>query len=193
MPATARGRRLALVVVAVSVAIFLALLPFAKVQLAPVVAFIPMYQSAMIVNDVVTAALLFGQFSILRSRAMLALASAYLFTAFLAAYHAMSFPGLFAPTGLLGAGPQSTAWLYMFWHAGFPLLVIAYALLKPVDAARGRVPGRTTPIVLATVSVVFVIATAFALLATRGHAALPPIMAANHSTPLMIGVVSSGV
>ena len=191
MPATARGRRLALVVVAVSVAIFLALLPFAKVQLAPIVAFIPMYQSAMIVNDVVTAALLFGQFSILRSRAMLALASAYLFTAFLAAYHAMSFPGLFAPTGLLGAGPQSTAWLYMFWHAGFPLLVIAYALLKPVDAARGRVPGRTTAIVLSTVSVVFVIATVFALLATRGHASLPPIMAANHYTPLMIGVVSS--
>jgi len=28
--------------------------------------------------------------------------------------HALTFPGLFAPAGLLGAGPQSTAWLYMF-------------------------------------------------------------------------------
>ena len=191
MPATERGRRLALIVVGVSIAIFLALLPFAKVQLAPVVAFIPMYQSAMIVNDIVTAALLFGQFSILRSRAMLVLASAYLFTAFLTAYHAMSFPGLFAPTGLLGAGPQSTAWLYMFWHAGFPLLVIAYTLLKPVDAARGPVRSRTAPTVVATVGIVFVVASAFALLATSGHAALPPIMAASKYTPLMIGVVSS--
>ena len=47
--------------------------------------------------------------------------------------HALTFPGLFAPTGLLGAGPQTTAWLYMVWHGGFPLLVISYALLKGVE------------------------------------------------------------
>ena len=43
-------------------------------------------------------------------------------------------PGLFSPTGLLGAGPQSTAWLYMFWHGGFPLLVIGYALGRTTRA-----------------------------------------------------------
>ena len=48
--------------------------------------------------------------------------------------HALTFPGLFAPTGLLGAGPQTTVWLYMIWHGGFPLLVIGYALLKDNDA-----------------------------------------------------------
>ena len=37
---------------------------------------------------------------------------------------------VFAETGLLGAGPQTTAWLYMYWHAGFPLAVLAYGLLK---------------------------------------------------------------
>src|SRR5947208_14394317 len=59
-PASKRGRRLALGVVVASFAIFLALVPFAKVQLAPVIAFIPVYQSAMVVNDLITAALLFG-------------------------------------------------------------------------------------------------------------------------------------
>ena len=191
MAATERGRRLALAVVAVSFALFFALAPFAKVQLAPVIAFIPMYQSAMVVNDVITATLLFGQFSILRTRAMLALAAAYLFTAFLTAYHALSFPGLFAPTGLLGSGPQSTAWLYMFWHAGFPLLVIAYAALKRVDARRGPVGLRTPTVVLGTIATIFVAASALAFLATAGHDALPSIMAGNRYTPLMVFVVSS--
>ena len=55
------------------------------------------------------------------------------------------FPGVFAPAGLLDAGPQTTAWLYMFWHGGFPLFVIAYALhgLRRAVVAPGqrRDPG----------------------------------------------------
>ena len=38
-----------------------------------------------------------------------------------------------APGGLLGAGSQTTVWLYMIWHGGFPLFVLAYAWLKDVD------------------------------------------------------------
>src|SRR6266576_240416 len=91
---------------------------------------IPVYESALAVNDLITAVLLIAQFSISRSRALLGIACGYLFTAAMVVAHALTFPGLFSPTGLLGAGPQSTAWLYMFWHAGFPLLVIAYGLLK---------------------------------------------------------------
>src|SRR6266446_6199404 len=130
LPAGHGERRLALAVVLVSAAVFVIAVPLAKVRLSPVWAFIPVYQSALVINDLITAVLLFGQFSILRSRALLVLASGYLLTAFMAVSHALTFPGLFSPTGMLGAGPQSTAWLYMFWHGGFPLLVIAYALLK---------------------------------------------------------------
>src|SRR5205814_10109799 len=64
----ARGeRRLALTVVLVSTAIFLAVVPFARFPFAPVLAFIPMYQSALAINDLMTAVLLFGQFTFLRS------------------------------------------------------------------------------------------------------------------------------
>ena len=45
-----------------SVALFLAAVPFAKVPLGQVWAFIPIYQSALVVNDLITAILLFGQF-----------------------------------------------------------------------------------------------------------------------------------
>jgi len=120
-----RERRIALAVVAMSILIFAAIAPYAKVRLAPVWAFIPTYQSALVVNDLITAVLLFGQFGLLRSRGLLVLAGAYLFTALIAIAHALTFPGLFSPDGLLGAGPQSTAWLYMFWHGGFAVFVMA--------------------------------------------------------------------
>ncbi len=126
LPAERGQTQLAWAVVLVSALVFLALAPFATVQLGPTWVFIPIYQSALIVNDLITAVLLFGQHAILRSRAVLVLAGGYLFTACMAALHALTFPGLFAPGGLLGAGPQSTAWMYIFWHTGFPLVVIAY-------------------------------------------------------------------
>src|SRR5688572_16420067 len=183
-------RRLALAGVLVSLVVFLALAPFAKVPLLRIDAFIPIYQSAFVVCDLITAILLFGQFSILRSRALAVLATGYLLTAFMAVAHMLSFPGLFAPTGLLGAGPQTTAWLYMFWHGGFPLLVVAYALLKgqtEAMVARGRdaaVIGLSIFGVLATVC-------GLTLLATAGQDMLPPIMAGNRYTPAMIFVVGS--
>ena len=43
--------------------------------------------------------------------------------------------------GLLGAGLQTTAWLYILWHAGFPLFVIVYELLKDADPSKQQ-PGR---------------------------------------------------
>ena len=100
-------------------------MPFAQVQLPEIRAFIPTYESALVVCDLITAVLLFGQFKFLRSRALFVLGCGYLFTAFIAVVHALTFPEVFSPTGLLGAGAQNTAWLYMFWHGGFPIFVIA--------------------------------------------------------------------
>ena len=106
-------------------------------------AFIPVYQSAIVVNDMVTAGLLLGQYAILRQRPLLVLAGGYLFTGFMAGTHMLTFPGLFAPTGLLGGGDQTTAWLYLFWHGGFPLAVATYALLRAKSRAPGPIPARS--------------------------------------------------
>jgi signal transduction histidine kinase len=191
LPAQPRDRRLAAGVVVVSTAIFAAAAPFAKVPLAQIAAFIPIYESALVVTDLITAALLFGQYKLLRSRGMPLLASAYLFTALLAVAHLLSFPGAFSPTGLLGAGPQSTAWLYMFWHAGFPLLVCAYALVeKPADEEREHSP-RAAATIAASIALALAAACGVTAIATAGHAVLPPIMQGNRYTPAMIVVVSS--
>lgn len=125
-------KKLARIVVAASLLAFAVGVPFVRTPLAPVPAFIPTYEAALWINDAITA-VLFSHFARLRSRALLSLAAGYLFDSFMVVSHALSFPGVFSPTGLMGAGPQTTAWLYFFWHAGFPLFVMVYALL-----ARGR-------------------------------------------------------
>jgi two-component system, sensor histidine kinase and response regulator len=183
-------RRRALTVVLVSAGIFLLAAPFAKVPLTPVFAFIPIYEAALVLNDLITAVLLFGQFRIRRSRAVLGLASGYLFTALITVSHALTFPGLFSPTGLLGAGPQSTAWLYMFWHGGFPLFVIGYARRK--DARETAPPrGGVRPAILSRIAWVLGAVGGLTFLATAGQDALPAIMQGHRYTATMITVVSS--
>ncbi|MDB5449416.1 MAG: hypothetical protein JWQ52_544 [Phenylobacterium sp.] len=130
-------KRLALAVVLVLLLTFFTIVgPLATVQPPRVGSFIAMYATAMFVTDSITAVLLFAQFSILRSRALLAISSGYLFAALMVVPWLLTFPGVMAPAGLLHAGLQSTVWLYMIWHAGFPILVMAYALLKDVDPSQ---------------------------------------------------------
>jgi signal transduction histidine kinase len=194
LPARNADRRLALGVALASAGVFLATAPFATLPLAPVPAFIPVYESWLVICDLITAALLFSQFAIVRERSLYVLACGYLFTAFAAAAHALTFPGLFSPTGLLGAGTQSTAWLYMFWHAGFPLLVVAYAQLKDPKREPGETAGsrqRTGIIALGGIAGVALAVCGLTLLATAGADTLPAIMQGNRYTPAMIAVVSS--
>jgi signal transduction histidine kinase len=191
LPAGRANRRLAAGVVVVSTAIFVLAAPFAQTQLPQVWAFIPIYEAILVINDLITAVLLFGQFTILRSRALLVLAGGYLFTGFLTVSHALTFPGLFSPTGLLGAGAQSTAWLYMVWHGGFPLFVIAYALLKKRGGEEPVIAARPAFAILATIGVVIAAVSGVTLLATAGQDTLPPIMTGNRYTPTMAVVVTS--
>src|SRR5580700_905515 len=117
-------RRLALaVVLALLVAFFITAGPLSTIHLGRIDAFVPAYATAVFVNDSITAVLLFAQFSILRSRALLVIASGYLFTALVVIPWLLTFPGVFTPGGLLGAGLQSTNWLYILWHGGFPTFV----------------------------------------------------------------------
>ena len=107
MPAEPGERRLALVVVLGSIALSVALVPFAKQPLPRIEPFIPVYGSAPGVGvlDLVTAILLLGQYRFLGTPGLAVLACGYLFAAFLTIAHGLSFPGLFFAGGLLGAVP----------------------------------------------------------------------------------------
>jgi diguanylate cyclase (GGDEF)-like protein len=190
-PSSLQARVLPFTVALFSLLVFMVAVPFAKTRLPAMPAFIPIYESALVVNDLITSVLLFGQCVIVRSRALAALACGYLYTAAMALLHMLSFPGLFAPTGLLNAGPQSTAWIYMFWHAGFPLFVLAYALFK--GGTRDRMTGRAVgaPRLMAVVAAVLCSALAMTTLATVGAPWLPSIMRGNGYTWQMLWVAGT--
>src|SRR3954471_226840 len=143
LPASRGQIRLARGIAGALLAVFVVVAPFATVQLPRVDGFVAASQSVYAVNDLITSALILAQFTIVRRWALFALATGFLYTALIAFAHALVFPGAFAPTGLFGAGVQTTAWLYNFWKAGLPLAVIAYSLLKDNDSASvsQRSPG----------------------------------------------------
>jgi PAS domain S-box-containing protein len=175
LPASNGERAAALAVVGISAVLFGCIAPFAATPLAPVPAFVASYQSALAINDLITAILLFSQFTLLRSRALLLLASGYLFTAAATILHALTFPGLFAPTGLLHGGPQTTAWLYQIWHGGFPLLVLGYALLKDKDGG-AKIRGAPSTAILCSVVAVGVVLSVAGWVVTARHEILPTLL-----------------
>jgi signal transduction histidine kinase len=170
----------------VASAVFLGLTPLAKTKLGEAWAFIPIYQSALLVTDLITSVMLFAQFAILGSMALLVLAAGYLFAALMAIPHTLSFPRLFAPDGLIGAGPQTTAWLYIIWRSAFPIALIGYALLH--DSAQVRKAGLAVLLTCATVILLVIGAT---LLATWGHSLLPAVMIGDNYTPLLPIAISA--
>src|SRR5262245_60606900 len=111
-----RGQQqLAVAVAAVLLFAFCVTVPFTRIHLPPLDAFIPTLLGIFFVNDLITAVLLFSQFSIGRSHALLILASGYLFAALTVIPFSLTFPGAFSPTGLLGAGLQSAERSYACW------------------------------------------------------------------------------
>ena len=148
-------------------------------------AFPPTYATALFVTDLITAVLLFAQFSIVRSRALAVLASGYLFAALIMIPWMLTFPGVVTRGGLLGAGPYTAQWLYNLRQLGFPMFVIAYALLKDADPTKGLWQGSVPAGILSSVAVTAALICAATVLVTAGHALLPHTMLdPAHFSPL---------
>jgi hypothetical protein len=111
LPPTRRQIRLAYSVIAALLVLACAAVPYAHLPLQPVTALVPVYATTILVCNLITATLLFGQFWVLRWKCLLVLASGFLFTAVLIVPFALTFPGVFGPfapaaqsTRLLGWG-----------------------------------------------------------------------------------------
>ena len=132
LPPSRAQKRLALAVVLVLLAAFCATVPFATVPVGYIREFIPAYAAAMFVISSITSALLFVQFSVVHSRALLAVSGGYLFSALITIPWALTFPDLFEAADMAG-----TTWgvLTRVWRLVFPLSVIGYTLLKDDEAS----------------------------------------------------------
>ncbi|HKE43432.1 MAG TPA: MASE4 domain-containing protein [Steroidobacteraceae bacterium] len=183
--------RVCAAVAIVLLAASLATIPFATLQLPQMQGFIPVVDTVLVLGDLITASLLFAQFSVLRSRALLVLASGYLFTGLVMIPHALTFPGAFSETGLLGAGVNTTIWLYYFWHSGLPVAVIGYALSKE-GAYDTATRASTRRAVVVSVAGVPALVIGLTVLTTAGHSLLPSMMSdALTWSPQRLRIVAS--
>jgi signal transduction histidine kinase len=85
---------------------------------------------------------------------------------------ALTFPGAFAPDGLLDAGINSTASIAWIRRVAFPLAIILYVLLMRTDAATQGM-DRPAPRIVLAIGAAIVLAAAITLLTTIGHDLLP--------------------
>ena len=173
MPATQRQRAIAVRIVIVLIVAAAVIAPFASIPVSRVDAFIPVLQTVVCVVDLVTATLLFAQFSIQPQLALLALASGYIFSGSFAFLQTLAFPGAYAPAGLIGDGPNTPAWLYVLWHTTFPAMILIYAFSKDTIGA-SKLLGRSTKATIAiTVACVLAVIAGLTWIVTTNTEYLP--------------------
>jgi signal transduction histidine kinase len=184
LPPTPRKRHAAFAVAALLLVGFLVTAPLANRTMPRIGAFLPAVVAAISVIDFITSILLFAHFSIFRSRALLALASGYLFTALIVIPNALTFPGAFSPTGLLDASPQSAGWLYFFWHTGFAAALLVYASLKGRKASKDDVGASAAFAIGWSAAIVALVVCGLTLLTTAGASLLPQLFTdGTHFSP----------
>ena len=176
LPPTTRQIWSAVALIGFVLVVFGALVPAAAKPAAQLNAFFPSLDAVVLITDLITAVLLFTQFSISRSPSLLALAGGYLFTALIVIPHALTFAGAFSPTGLLGANNQTGSWLFIFWHFGFGAALLAYAILRKREGAGTQFEGSTRAAISGTVAVAVLLVLGLTWLSTAGSELLPEII-----------------
>jgi signal transduction histidine kinase len=191
LPPTTRQNWLAVSVAAVTLIAFAAVVPFTSTPLVELNALFPSLDAIVLIIDLITSVLLFAQYSISRSRSLLALATGYLFTAMIVIPHALTFAGAFSPTGLLGANIQTGSWLFIFWHLGFAASLLAYALLTKQKPAVPISEASALSTIGWSVAGVFFLVCGLTWLATGGATLLPLIILdGRRISPLVIYPIS---
>jgi PAS domain S-box-containing protein len=176
LPPTPRQTRSALVGAAVLLLGLAVLAPFAHTQLPRVNGFIPALDATIFVTDLITASLLLAHFSITRSRALLALACGYLYSAAIVVAHGLSAPGAFSATGNLGGGILTYFRIYLFWHLGLPAALFAYVWLRHEDRTKAGAHTPTALVIICSVAGVLALVSCIVWIAAAGDEFLPSVL-----------------
>ena len=185
MGPTLRQQRFALAIIGMLSIGFAAIAPFAAKQVVRIDSFVPTTEAIIFVTSLTTAVLLFSQFSIHGFRELLLLGSGYLFAALIVIPHALSYPGAFAPKGLLGPGIQATPWLYTFWHFGFSAVVLGYACLLDINSKKPFIYNSGVPAICLSTGIVVTLVGALTWSVTAKEEYWPRLLANEFDfTPL---------
>lgn len=164
------------VVLALAVCLFVLAGPLSSVQLDGVPNFRPALVMPLVMTEAITGMLLYAQFSIVGSVALVVLAIGYLFNSLTLAAWLLALPGVFSPGELVGAGLQSGLWIGMMPRVGFPLFVIAYALLKDANPTMRAPEHSPSSAIAASLVIVPAAVCAATILLIAYDALLPRIM-----------------
>lgn len=186
MPANRSQRVLALCIGAAVCLISLLLAPFARVQLAEMHAYQPAIFSAVICFELITAYVLYSQFRVNGTPSVLMLAAGYLFSASMVAMYLLTFPGIFAPSGLFHAGLQTAPWLYLFWHMGLPIAIFLYMRFETKYQNMRLSPRTADRATVLTISATVLLIGGLSLLTTKFHDWMPALLVKGRLTPLFI-------
>jgi PAS domain S-box-containing protein len=170
LPPTARQRRAALAGAAVLLFGLAVLLPFAARLTPRITGFIPALDAAIFVADTATAGLLLANFSVTQSRALWALGCGYLFSAALVVAHGVTFPGAISPTVDIGGSVHINFRIYLLWHLGLPISLLAYVWLRDRDCPKATAPTRAEIATICAAAGLFALAGCTVFLAI-----LPPV------------------
>lgn len=152
-----------------------------------ITAFLPLVTGSVIVTELLSALLLLGQFRRTRALPLLFIGSGYLFAALVAVPYVLTFPRVFAPDGLFHANGQTALYLWIAWHGGFPLFLLAGALSG--DSARGLSVNASRALVASALAgcAAFAYVAASTLIAAGAH--LPVLVVDTQFTSLATGGV----
>ncbi|CAB3664183.1 sensor domain-containing diguanylate cyclase [Trinickia soli] len=139
LSATKTQRAAAVIAAAVMLCGAVLVWPHARAQGVVVQPFMPIFATSVAIAEGLTGFLLWTQFRASGRLIFVALACAYAFTSVAVVFHLLVYPGVFSANGLLGAGRQTSIWIWLIWRAGYALLAALALALK----ARPPIEGRT--------------------------------------------------
>ncbi len=107
--------------------ITMAFVPMAHEKWPSIPAFLSSYHTLLITAYFISAYIIFGFYQANRELALLYLSCGCFYTGAMEVMQFLSFPDLFLANGSLLGGPQTTIWLWCFWHAGLAVSIFFYA------------------------------------------------------------------
>ena len=171
-PPSRRQVRIGLLIVGLFAA-FLFVLPFRDVRLPEIRWFVPLVDVAVVPSELIAAAMLFSQAAVFRSAALTVLGAVYLYMALLLIPHALTFPGAFAPSGLLGAGANTTAWIVVFRQPAYPIGALLYIAFKRANSTAPSGTRRAAGVAVGVIAAI-ALAAGVTILTTVGQGLLAP-------------------
>ena len=166
-------------------------LPHLSVPWPVVPAFLASFGAAIVLADGIVAFLLLRHATVTRSPLLALFGAAYAYSSAIVIPHILSFPPVFTERGLVGGGSQTTVWLWVAWHAGFPAFIVAALAVDRLGPRIGWSGTRRLAIICGIVPPLLAAAISWAIIATGDR--LPRLIVNGDYHGLMASGLGPGI